>query len=147
MLDAYRINYQQVVEDGNLPMTMKLLAARLMMNPHMLVGNFYANLSDTELDELKELTEDVDAAASELLLLTMMLAASEGASALTEEELESQMSATVIFIATTALHRNGMVTAHFESFSYGADMLDAKLATPTQMGLDYIKNLGNNDEC
>lgn len=145
-MNAYRINYEQVMQDGNLPTTIKLLAARLMMNPHMLVGNFYANLSDNELDELKELTEDVDAAAAELLLLTMMLAAAEGASAMTEEELEFQMRTTVIFIATAALHRKGMVTAHFEAFSYGSDMIDSNLATPTQFGLDYIKQLKDSDE-
>jgi hypothetical protein len=145
-LQSYRINYEQVMQDGNLPTTIKLLAARLLMNPHMLVGNFYANLSDNELEELRELIDDPDAAASELLLLTLMLSAAEGAVAISEEELESQMRATMIFISTSGLHRKGMVTAHFESFSYGEDMIDSNLATPTQMGLDYIKQLRGDNE-
>jgi len=145
-LDAYRINYEQAMQDGNLPTTIKLLAARLLMNPHMLVGNFFANLSDTELDELRELVENVDAAAPELLLLTMMLSAAEGTTALSEEELETQMSATTIFISTAALHRKGLVTAHFESFSYGEDMIDAKIATPTELGMNYVQQLKDDIE-
>lgn len=145
-LNVYRINHDQIVDDVNLPSAIRLLAAKLKRNPMMPVGNFFSNLSDEELEGLRELSLEPDAAAAELLLLTMMLSAAEGTSALTEEELNSHIACTVIFISTTVLNRQGYVTAHFENFSYGSDMIDAHLATPTGLGLEYIRKLQGNDD-
>ena len=147
-LGIYKINYDQIIEDSSLPYAIRILAAKLKTQPMMTVGKFFANLNDEELDGLHQLIMDHDAAAPELLLLTMMLSAAEGTSAITEEELNSNVTATVIFISTTVLHREGLVTAYFDVFSYGEDMADMIMAEPTDAGNEYVKTLKNkgNDD-
>jgi hypothetical protein len=145
MLNVYRINYEQIIEDVNIPSVIRLLAMRLMMKPMMLIGNFFANLSDTELEELRELAQDPEVTAPELLLLTMMLSAAEGTSAVTEEELQGHIAGTIIFISTAILHRNGLVTANFQNFSYGSDMEESVLAEPTGLGREYLDKLKDED--
>lgn len=147
-LEAYRINYDIVINDVNVPTAIRLLAAKLKDNPMMTVGTFFANLSDIELEELRELTLDAESASPELLLLTIMLAAAEGTSALDEDELLMHINCTILFISTAVLNREGLCTAHFDKFSYGSDMADSVLATPTELGLKYAeqlkKDIGNN---
>lgn len=145
-LNTYRINYDQIILDLRLPVAIRLLAAKLKSNPMMTLEKFFTSLSDHELEELRELTYDVDEAGAELLLLTMMLSAAEGTSALTEDELNSHIRATIIFISTTILHRQGLVTAHFKNFSYGAEMADLEMATPTELGLEYVKRLKDDTD-
>ena len=145
-LGIYRINYEQVIDDSSLPTAMRILAAKLKDNPMMTVGKFFENLSVEELFGLRELVFDTEQSAPELLLLTMMLSAAEGTSALTEEELSKNITATTIFISTTTLHAEGMVTAHFENFSYGDDMADLVMATPTDFGLKYAEGLKGEDD-
>lgn len=145
-MNAYRINYDQIIEDGNLPSAIRILAAKLKNNPMMTLGKFFMNLSDEELFGLRELSLNPDASAPELLLLTMMLSAAEGTSALTEEELTFHITMTSLFISTTVLHSQGFVTAHFENFSYGDDMSDKVMATPTEMGLNYAEQLKKDNE-
>lgn len=145
-LNTYRINYDTIIDDGNLPSAIRILAAKLKNNPMMTLGKFFTNLSEEELLGLRELTFDHEASAPELLLLTMMLSAAEGTSALTEEELAFHINMTSLFISTTVLHNQGMVTAHFENFSYGDDMAEHKMATPTEMGLKYAEQLKKDNE-
>lgn len=147
-LGVYRINYDTIIDDANVPTAIRLLAAKLKSNPMMTVGKFFANLSDDEMMGLRELTFDVEASAPELLLLTMMLSAAEGTSALDELELTNHINATNFFIATTILHRQGFCTAHFDNFSYGDDMSHHVLAEPTELGLKYAAQLkkDNKDE-
>ena len=147
-LGVYKINYDKIIDDSSLPYAIRILAAKLKDKPMQTVGKFFANLSDDELNGLRELINDPDAAMPELVLLTMMLSAAEGTSAITEEELNGNVTATIIFISTTVLHREGLVTAYFDIFSYGEDMADMIMAEPTDAGNDYVnslKNKGNND--
>jgi hypothetical protein len=147
-LGVYKINYDIIIEDTNTPIAIRLLAAKLKINPMMMVGKFFANLSDTELYSLRDLTFDTEASAPELLLLTMMLSAAEGTSALDDDELISHVNATNFFIATSVLHDQGFCKAHFDKFSYGDDMSHHVLAEPTELGLKYAEQLkkDNNNE-
>jgi hypothetical protein len=145
-LGIYRINYDTIIEDANIPTAIRLLAAKLKSNPMMTVGKFFANLSDDELIGLRELTFDIEASTPELLLLTMMLSAAEGTSALDEDELANHINATNFFIATAVLHRQGFCTAYFDKFSYGDDMSHHVLAEPTELGLKYAEQLKRNNK-
>ena len=148
-LGVYRINYDTIIDDNKIPSAIRILAAKLKNNPMMTVGKFFENLSESELFGLRDLTENPDSHMPELVLLTMMLSAAEGTSAISEAELNANVMATVIFISTTVLHRQGLVTAYFDVFSYGEDMADTIMAVPTEAGLgliDSMKNKGDDYE-
>lgn len=147
-LEVYKINYDVIIEDARIPTAIRLLAAKLKNNPMMTVGKFFANLSDDELVGLRELIFDTEASAPELLLLTMMLSAAEGTSAIDGDELIKHVMCTSLFITTAGLHRQGFCTAHFDNFSYGDDMAHHILAEPTELGLKYAEQLkkDNKDE-
>lgn len=138
------INYDKVIMRKEYSSATRLLAAQLRGNPMMLVSSFYKELSDNELEELRVVSEhsiEDEISASEIILLTLMLTSAEGTSALTEEELHRQMIATKIFITTAYLHRYGLATANFDSFSYGSDMENEVIALPTELGKELADKL------
>jgi len=148
-IDPLSIDHDKIINHKGYTSATRLLAAQLRGNPMMLVSKFYKELSDTELEELRELSESSnsdDVTLSEIMLLTLLLTSAEGTSALTEEELIGHMNITRIFISTAYLHRQGLVTANFDAFSYGTDMEDQVIATPTDMGKDYAKRLFDDND-
>lgn len=143
-IDPFSINYDKIIHHTGYCSATRLLAAQLRGNSMMLVSKFFKELSDNELEELRELSEQSeidDVCLSEVMLLTLMLTSAEGTSALTEEELMGQLTVSKIFISTAYLHRQGLVTADFESFSYGSDMENSIIAIPTAMGIEFSKKL------
>ena len=150
-IDPFTINYDKIINYTGYCSATRLLAAQLRGNSMMLVSKFFKELSDNELEELRELSEQSeidDVCLSEIMLITLMLTSAEGTSALTEEELMGQLTTTKIFISTAFLHRQGLVTADFDSFSYGSDMEDRVIAVPTDTGIEFSKKFrgGLDDE-
>ena len=147
-MDAYNVNHQKVINDPSLTLATRLLAAKVMTQPMMLVGTYFKELSDAELDNYRELATvsglDVDSshdAGAELYLITLMLTSAEGTTAINIEELNNHIAFTKIFISTCALHREGLVTAYFDKFSYGSDMAHNVIAVPTEAGREFSKKM------
>lgn len=130
MLEPIHINYDQIISDDTMPVGIRMLAAKLKISPIMLVGEYFQNISNDELQSLRELTVDPDESLAELLLLTVMLTSAEGTSALEEDELYDHIKTTLVFITTTVLDRFNLVEAFFDKFSYGHEMLHEVIARP-----------------
>lgn len=130
MLDPIEINYQKLITDSTLPVAIRMLAAKLNITPMMLVGEYFKNISDEELQSLRQLTVDPDESMPELLLLTIMLTSAEGTSALEDDELYDHIKTTLVFITTSVLDRFNLVEAFYDKFSYGHEMLHEVIARP-----------------
>ena len=151
-MEAYRVNHQKIINDPGLSLATRLLAAKVLTQPMMLVGNYFKELSDAEIDNYRELVEasiideeNVGDSGDELCLITLILSSAEGTTAINDEELSDHVAFTKFFISTCALHQAGLVTAHFEKFSYGSDMSDNIIATPTEAGREFSKKMQEGD--
>lgn len=104
----------------------RLLAANLMDNPYMSVGNYLTNLSDVDLDYMSGLTEvvDTDPKLQELIIITLMLLQAEGTIVTCEDDVIDHLSSFKMMIAGAALGRKGLIKVNYENLSFNTDMAD-----------------------
>ena len=93
----------------------RLLAANLMDNPYMSVGNYLTNLSDVDLDYMSGLTEvvDTDPKLQELIIITLMLLQAEGTIVTCEDDVIDHLSSFKMMIAGAALGRKGLIKVNY----------------------------------
>lgn len=127
-LEEWVIELERVKNDRKQLTVTRLLAASLMVNPYMTIGDFFQSISDEDLQTLVEKVDELDFStdkAGDVLLITMMLAQAEGSPAQNFDELHNHLTAMCVFIAGTSLVRKGLATAYYKNMSFGADMDEA----------------------
>jgi len=104
----------------------RLLAANLMNNPYMSVGNYLTNLSKADLDYMSGLTEagDSDPETQELMIITLMLLQAEGTIVACEDDVIDHLSTFKMMIAGASLGRKGLIKVNYENISFNTDMED-----------------------
>lgn len=121
----YIINFQKIVSDKSfLPVT-RLLAADMMENPYITVGDFLKGISDNDLAQLIELSNVIEEedTGEDFILLTEMLAAGEGLSFSNDvDEVQMRVNQFVVMLSIESLYRKGMVKIYRENMSFGEDM-------------------------
>ena len=119
----YSINYGKVLhEESFLPVT-RLLAADLMKNQYMPIGDFIKSLSDNSLEQLNEICEDENHPNfEEIILISEMLAAAEGTNVGGTPEVHQRLNLFITWMAIESLKRKGLVKVYYENISFGDDM-------------------------
>ncbi len=121
----YIINFQKIVSDKSfLPVT-RLLAADMMENPYITVGDFLKGISDNDLAQLMELSNVIEEedTGEDFILLTEMLATGEGLSFSNDvDEVQMRVNQFVVMLSIESLYRKGLVKIYRENMSFGEDM-------------------------
>ena len=119
----YSINYGKVLhEESFLPVT-RLLAADLMKNQYMPIGDFIKSLSDNSLEQLNEICEDENHPNfEEIILISEMLAAAEGTNVGGTPEVHQRLNLFITWMVIESLKRKGLVKVYYENISFGDDM-------------------------
>ena len=104
----------------------RLLAANLMDNPYLTVGNYLTKLSQPELDHLCDLSEvpDDDPKLQELIIITLMLLQAEGTAVTSEDEVIDHLVTFKMMIAGASIGRKGYIKVNYENLSFNDDAGD-----------------------
>ena len=121
----FGINYEKVLyEERFLPVT-RLLAANLIKNQYMPIGNFIQSLKNDTLQELNDISEDEHHKKfDEIVLLSEMLAAAEGTNIGGLSSAHQRVNIFITWLVFESLKRKGLVKIHYENISFGDDMGD-----------------------
>ena len=121
----FSINYEKVLhQETFLPVT-RLLAADLMKNQYMPIGDFIKSLNDNSLEQLNEISADEDHPNfEEMILISEMLAAAEGTNMGGTPEVHQRLNLFITWLVFESLKRKGLVKIYYENISFGEDMGD-----------------------
>jgi hypothetical protein len=121
----FSINYEKVLhQETFLPVT-RLLAADLIKNQYMPIGDFIKSLSDNSLEELNEISADENHPNfEEMILISEMLSAAEGTNMGGTPEVHQRLNMFITWLIFESLKRKGLVKIHYENLSFGDDMAD-----------------------
>ena len=119
----FSINYGKVLhQETFLPVT-RLLAADLMKNQYMPIGDFIKSLNDNSLEQLNEISADEDHPNfEEMILISEMLAAAEGTNMGGTPEVHQRLNLFITWLVFESLKRKGLVKIYYENISFGEDM-------------------------
>ena len=119
----FSINYEKVLhQETFLPVT-RLLAADLMKNQYMHIGDFIKSLKNDTLEEVNVISEDEDHPNfEEIVLLSEMLAAAEGTNIGGLSEVHQRVNMFTTWLVFESLKRKGLVRIFYENISFGEDM-------------------------
>lgn len=122
--ESYTVVYENIIKAKGLMPVTRTLAIDLSASGYMRVGDFLKDLSDTDLDNLLEISEDQEREEfSEILLISEMLATGEGLNSAADlEETVNRITHLCVLLACESLFRKGLVKLHRENMSFGADM-------------------------
>lgn len=121
--DEFSINYEKVLyEEKFLPVT-RLLAANLIKNQYMPIGDFIQSLKNETLQELNDISEDENHENfEEIILISEMLAAAEGTNIGGLSTAHQRVNVFITWLVFESLKRKGLVRIHYENISFGEDM-------------------------
>lgn len=122
--DEMAINYAEVTKSKDLLAVTRLLAADLIARPYMSVGDYMKSISDSDLAQLIEISEDDENPRYEdLILISEMLAAAEGLPGTFDlEDVQKRIATLISFLVIESLARKNLVDVYRENFSFGEDM-------------------------
>ena len=121
---GYTVNYDKVINSKDCLAVTRLLAAQVSKTPYMKVGDFFQNISDSDLDTLVKLADEDDGENfDDFCLIGEMLAAAEGlAPSDSLEDIHQRITQTISFVIVESLARKKLVKIHYENMSFGEDM-------------------------
>ena len=121
----FSINYEKVLhQETFLPVT-RLLAADLIKNQYMPIGDFIQSLNDNVLEELNEISADENHPNfEEMILISEMLSAAEGTNMGGTPEVHQRLNMFITWLIFESLKRKGLVKIYYENISFGEDMGD-----------------------
>jgi len=119
-LSDMTINYEKVIESDMLAVT-RLLAANVMKNPYMRVGDFIKNLADADLNALFEIVEGEGdhPRFEELLVISEILAKAEGLGTDTIDDMTKRTNMLCSLLTLESLFRKGLIELYHENMSFG----------------------------
>lgn len=135
-LEGYHIELAKVVKDKKMMSVTRLLAAELMDTPYKTVGQFFQDLSDTDLETILDIVETNGEGEryGELLLITHMLNGAEGFTQFDNlDRITERVNQFAVYTVVTSLHRKGLVKVHFENMSFGEDMKEKVLVEKIEL--------------
>lgn len=126
---SFTINYKHVAADKSMSRLIRCLAIDIMENPYTSIGDFFAKLTDDEVQDLVDRCEDTDNPKfSEIVLMAEMLAVAEGLNQGNEDEIHMRTNQFCVLIACESLGRKGLANVFRENMSFGEDMGDKIVA-------------------
>lgn len=131
----YSLNFPKIVESKEFLSTTRLLAAKMMVNPYITVGDFLKSLSDDDLRVLMHRADIVDEGnnGGDFILLSEMLATGEGLNSSEDaDEVTKRVNSFIMYLTIESLYRKGMVEIFRENFSFGEDAGDKVIVKPIE---------------
>ena len=124
--ETFTILYDNVIKAKDLMPITRALAVDLVHSGYMRVGDFLKSLSDNDLQNLMEISDNDECEQfCEILLISEMLATGEGlSSSKDEQEYSDRMNQFCVLLALESLQRKGLVKLYRENMSFGDDMQD-----------------------
>lgn len=124
--EDYTIDLKKITEQHDFLAVTKLLAQSLMIEPYMMPGKWFKQLSDHDLQLLNGvIEEDQDGPHfQELLLICEMLSQAEGVDERNIAAATERMNMLIILLTCESLARKGLVKVNYNNMSFGADMKD-----------------------
>ncbi len=121
---GFTVNYAKVVQSKDCLAVTRLLAADMIKNPYMKVGDFFKALNESDLQTLVKLADDEEGHGyDDFCLIGEMLAAAEGLPPADNlEEIQYRIGQTISFVIIESLARKGLVKIYYENMSFGEDM-------------------------
>lgn len=146
---GYIANLEKVVGDVEYLPIVRLTAAGLISNPYNTVGNWLQNVANGDLNDLLEIINeqhdayelDPDAmidAYDNIVLLTLILAQSEGVDLEDFDDLHDNVGILSILLTTEGLARKGLVDIMYDQVSFGSEFRDVVVAKRTKLFDDYM---------
>ena len=120
---GFMVNYSEVVKSKESLAVTRLLAADLMASPYMLIGDWFKNLSQADLEMLVDIADSDDQNNYEdLILIAEMLARAEGLSpAENMDEMSNRIKRMVVILVGEQLFRKGLIKMYHQNISFGED--------------------------
>lgn len=133
--ESFELNYDKIIESKDFLAVTRLLATQLKSNPYQKVGEFFKQLSDSDLETLSGIVEEYhdnkDENAEhfeEVLLIAEMLAAAEGVNDRTLDDVMGRTTQMMVFITLEQLYRKNLIKLHHDNMSFGEDASDKVVA-------------------
>lgn len=122
--DGYMLNYDMITKSKDSLAITRLLAADLIRDGYINVGEYIENISDADLQTLIQLMErEDDQQYEDLILISEMLATGEGCDASKSlDDFSARMNQFVSLLVCESLGRKGLVKLHRENMSFHPDM-------------------------
>ena len=137
--EGFSVNIHKLVSDTSLLAVTRLLAADMIARPYMAIGDFFKNLSDSDLQLLLKAGEpnEQDEVMDDVLLIGMMLRSAEGLASLDSVKgAKSIVEQVITLLVLESLYRKKMIKLYHENMSFGEDAGD-KIVCEKIDGLDY----------
>ena len=125
--NGFCVNIHEVVTKKELLAVTRLLAADLIVRPYMPVGDFFKNISDSDLKTLVDAVEPENYKnhMGDIMLIGIMLRTAEGLEQLNSFDAALDVSKQVItFLIMESLYRKGLIKLYRENMSFHPDMGD-----------------------
>ena len=122
-LPDYFINFEKISETESLLDITRNTANAIIKHPYTTIGQFLKTISNDDLQTLCDIIENVDHPRiyQDILLLTIMLALSEGAPAKSSKECTENLKYFCTMLSCVSLERKGFVRVFYENMSFGED--------------------------
>lgn len=125
-LQNYTVVYHKVIGDNKFSTATRFLASKLSNNPYLTVGEFLADLTDSDVRQYVNMIDSEE--FEEIVLLAQMLSRAEGVVAETMGDVTFQTNALMNFILLESLYRKQLIDIWRENMSLGSDCGDKIIA-------------------
>ena len=122
-LPDYTIDFDKVSQTESLLEITRSTAKNILKRPYTTIGQFLKGLTDEDLYTLCDIIDDEDDPRiyQDILLLTIMLAVSEGVPAKSSKESTENLKYFCTMLHCVSLERKGFVRVFYDNMSFGED--------------------------
>lgn len=152
---GFTVDFNRVIDNSQYSSLVKFLAMTVQRQGYVSVGDFFKNISDSdlvylvecieafeEMDELEYMGSDM---VEEMMLMTLMLSQGEGGEEDSIEDMQRKIHTFCLLAVITSLYRRGLIDVNFENFSLQEDAND-KIIAKRKPDVDYGSLLSEDDE-
>lgn len=124
-----QLNFDKIATYKEFLSVTRMLAIDMMKNPYMTPSDFIKSLSDEELQNLIEISDDEEhERIDEIMLISEMLATGEGLAPANLDMATERVNQFCVFLVLESLFRKGLVKLKYENMSFGEDYKDKIIA-------------------
>lgn len=124
-----QLNYDKIATYKEFLSVTRMLAVDMMKNPYITPADFIKSLSDEELQNLIEISDDEEhPRIDEVMLISEMLATGEGLEPANLDIATERVNQFCVFLVLESLFRKGLVKLKYENMSFGEDYKDKIIA-------------------
>lgn len=124
-----QLNFDKIATYKEFLSVTRILAVDMMKNPYITPADFVKSLSDEELQNLLEISDDEEHdRIDEIMLISEMLATGEGLEPANLDVATERVNQFCVFLVLESLFRKGLIKLKYENMSFGEDYKDKIIA-------------------